>query len=60
MGKLPHIQSYFCVFDWNSLVLHPHHKLKFDQTYIFVDIDILDSETCSTVVSIFFYVAVHL
>jgi len=81
MGKSPHIQSYFCVFNWNSPVLHPRHKLnyfkkagweedwietardivrtEFDQTYAFMDIDIPDSETCSTVVSILFYVAAH-
>ena len=81
MGKSAYIQSYFCVFNWNSPVLHPRHKLnyfkkagwedewietardivrtEFDQTYAFMDVDILDSETRSTVVSTFFYIAAH-
>ena len=81
MGKSAYIQSYFCVFNWNSPVLHPRHKLnyfkkagwedewietardivrtEFDQTYAFMDVDIPDSETRSTVVSTFFYIAAH-
>ena len=63
------------IFDsnYNSLVLHPCHKLHYfkkarweddwintaqdivqtDQTYAFMDIDIPETETCSTVVSFF-------
>ena len=29
MGKSPSIQSYFCVSNWNSPVLHPRHKLNY-------------------------------
>jgi len=81
MDKSAYIQSYFCVFNWNSPVLHPCHKLnyfkkagwedewietaqdiirtEFDQMYAFMDVDIPDSETCSTVVSTFFSIAAH-
>ena len=62
--------------NYDSLVLHPRHKLRyfkkagweddwidtaqdivrteFDQTYAFMDIDVLETETRSTVVSFFY------